>query len=308
MATNKLNTLTVNFASAPYQRAFTTSTSPVVLFTVLDHFLRRDESQKFVIGALLGVRSQDATEIEIRNALPLVSTPPRSKEENNSSSIIKDEIKMDREHFRTLYELHQRVNPDETILGWYTAGPEVTPTAAPIQSFFAEDVSPFQPIQLTVDTEALFKSSDMGLRAYASAPVGFSKAGDCMFLPVPCDVKYLDAERSGLDILASAKSEETRTASLISDMDHLELAINKLQEMLERITKYVDNVLEGNVEPNNAIGRYIMDTVSVVPKIDSTAFEKMFNSHLQDLLMVVYLANMTRTQLSVAERLQLLVN
>jgi translation initiation factor 3 subunit F len=51
-----------------------------------------------------------------------------------------------------------------------------------------------------------------------------------------------------------------------------------------------------------------MDTVSVVPKIDSTAFEKMFNSHLQDLLMVVYLANMTRTQLSVAERLQLLVS
>lgn len=50
-----------------------------------------------------------------------------------------------------------------------------------------------------------------------------------------------------------------------------------------------------------------MDTVSVVPKIDSTAFENMFNSHLQDLLMVVYLANMTRTQLSVAERLQLLV-
>lgn len=49
-----------------------------------------------------------------------------------------------------------------------------------------------------------------------------------------------------------------------------------------------------------------MDTVSVVPKIDSTSFEKMFNSHLQDLLMVVYLANMTRTQLSVAERLQLL--
>lgn len=50
-----------------------------------------------------------------------------------------------------------------------------------------------------------------------------------------------------------------------------------------------------------------MDTVSVVPKIDSAAFEKMFNSHLQDLLMVVYLANMTRTQLAVAERLQLLV-
>lgn len=108
-------------------------------------------------------------------------------------------------------------------------------------------------------------------------------------------------------MLASAKSNENRTASLISDMDHLEIAISKLQEMLERISKYVDSVVDGSVQPNNAIGRYIMDTVSVVPKIDSTSFENMFNSHLQDLLMVVYLANMTRTQLSVAERLQLLV-
>lgn len=109
-------------------------------------------------------------------------------------------------------------------------------------------------------------------------------------------------------MLASAKSSESRTASMLSDLDHLEVAINKLQEMLERISQYVDNVVDGKEQPNNAIGRYIMDAVSVVPKIDSASFEKMFNSHLQDLLMVVYLANMTRTQLSVAERLHLLVS
>lgn len=34
-----------------------------------------------------------------------------------------------------------------------------------------------------------------------SAPVGFtSKPGDCLFLPVPCEVKYLDAERSGCKV------------------------------------------------------------------------------------------------------------
>lgn len=44
-------------------------------------------------------------------------------------------------------------------------------------------------------------------------------------------------------MLSSAKSNENRTASLISDMDHLEIAIAKLQEMLERISKYVDSVV-----------------------------------------------------------------
>ncbi|CAO0797411.1 unnamed protein product [Mucor circinelloides] len=292
---NKLDTLTVNLSSAPHQRAFTTTASPVVLFSVLDHFLRRDDSQQKVIGALLGVRSQDGSEVEIRNVMPLIYT---LEEEN---------VVLDKEHYRNMYELHQRVNPEEVILGWYTAGADLSPACTPVHSFFAEDVAPFQPIHVTIDTDALVKTSDMGLRAYASAPVGFStNPGDCLFLPVPCEVKYLDAERSGLDMLASAKSNESRSAPLISDMDHLEIAITKLQEMLERISKYVDSVVDGSVAPNNAIGRYIMDTVSVVPKIDSTSFEKMFNSHLQDLLMVVYLANMTRTQLSVAERLQLL--
>lgn len=67
------------------------------------------------------------------------------------------------------------------------------------------------------------------------------------------------------------------------------------------------NNQDGSIPANNAIGRFLMDAVSVVPRVDPQAFEKMFNSHLQDLLMVVYLANMTRTQLSIAERLSVLV-
>lgn len=36
------------------------------------------------------------------------------------------------------------------------------------------------------------------IQMHSSAPVGFSTSpGDCLFLPVPCEVKYLDAERSG---------------------------------------------------------------------------------------------------------------
>jgi translation initiation factor 3 subunit F len=153
---NKLDTLTVNLSSAPYQRAFTTTTSPVVLFSVLDHYLRRDDPQTKVIGALLGVRSSDGTEVEIRNAFPLIYT-----------TTAEEQFAVDREHYRSMYELHQRVNPEEVILGWYTAGAELTAACTPVHGFFAEDVAPFQPIHVTIDTEALFKTSDMGLRAYA---------------------------------------------------------------------------------------------------------------------------------------------
>jgi len=110
-----------------------------------------------------------------------------------------------------------------------------------------------------------------------------------------------------VELLASAKSSEEGSTTLLSDMDNLERAIIEVQSMLERVSQYVDAVLEGTVPANNTVGRYLMDTVSVVPKVDATEFEKMFNSHLQDLLMVIYLANMTRTQLAVAKRLEKLL-
>ena len=72
-----------------------------------------------------------------------------------------------------------------------------------------------------------------------------------------------------------------RTTSLISDMDNLENAIVSLQEMLERVNGYVHKVINGEMDPNGTIGRFLMDTISVVPKIDKTEFEKMFNGHLQ---------------------------
>ena len=110
-----------------------------------------------------------------------------------------------------------------------------------------------------------------------------------------------------VELLANAKNTESGSTTLLSDMDNLEQSVIEVQKMLERVSEYVDAVLAGTVPANNTVGRYLMDTVSVVPKVDAAEFEKMFNSHLQDLLMVIYLANMTRTQLAVAKRLEKLM-
>ncbi|CAG8621987.1 4020_t:CDS:2 [Acaulospora morrowiae] len=280
----------------PQSRSFTVSVNPVVLFSILDHFLRRQENQHRVIGTLLGVRSEDGSEVEVRNCFPV----PHDETQN--------QVAVDMEYHHNMFELHKKVNAKEVIVGWYATGSNLNQWNALIQDFYSKEVfPPFQAIHLTMDTDLKNEEKLLGVKTYVSAPIGISaKPENCLFLPVPCDVKYFDAERSGLDLLASAKDRPDRSTSLISDMDHLEKTILSVQEMLERITDYVDKVLNGSVPADNNIGRFLMDTISVVPKIDKTEFEKMFNSHLQDLLMVVYLANMTRTQLAIAERLQLL--
>ena len=53
-----------------------------------------------------------------------------------------------------------------------------------------------------------------------------------------------------------------------------------------------------------AVVRLLQDVVAAAPRLPAAAFEKMFNSQVQDMLVVVYLANRTRTQLALAEKLQ----
>jgi translation initiation factor 3 subunit F len=46
----------------------------------------------------------------------------------------------------------------------------------------------------------------------------------------------------------------------------------------------------------------------LAPRVDAVELERMFNSHLQDVLMVVYFSNLVRSQFDVANRLALVVS
>ena len=101
-----------------------------------------------------------------------------------------------------------------------------------------------------------------------------------------------------------------------------------MDNMLDTILGYVDKVLSGASTPDNAFGRSLLDMVHSVPKMTTGEFEEMLNSnrkvnktligimviseiinfkiYFQDLLMVLYLSQLTKTQLLLNEKLTLL--
>ena len=79
---------------------------PVALFSILDHYLRRKDEQARVIGTLLGTVS-DSGEVEVRSSFAV----PHSESEQ--------QVAIDGDHHRTMYELHHRINPKEVVVGWY---------------------------------------------------------------------------------------------------------------------------------------------------------------------------------------------
>ena len=71
------------------------------------------------------------------------------------------------------------------------------------------------------------------------------------------------------------------------------------------LCRYVEAVLAGTEEPDTSVGRALVDLVQSVPKMDPVKFEAMLNSNMRDLLMVVYLSSLTKTQLQLNEKLSM---
>jgi len=262
---------------------------PVAILSILDHYLRRTDAQDRVIGTLLGTRSE--TEVEIRSSFAVLH------------SETSEQVAVDMEYHRTMYELHHKVNPKEVIVGWYSTGSNLNTYSALIQNFYSQETAPHQAIHLAVNT-GVEEGGQAGVKAYISSPVGvFPKPENCVFVPVPVELRFHDAERSGVDLLTStAASPNSTSTQPVADLEILEQSIRKVSEMLDRVLTYVQAVLSGEKKGDPAIGRYLMDTLGA----STGDLEKSgFNATLQDTLMISYLANLVRSQAEVASRLAL---
>jgi translation initiation factor 3 subunit F len=103
----------------------------------------------------------------------------------------------------------------------------------------------------------------------------------------------------------------------------LERGIEQVLDMLERVSNYVSNVLDEEAEPSSALGQFLMNTLSLAPKVDAEEIEKDLyvsiqppifsmsvlliliysNNHIQDILLISYLSNTIRTQIDLSNRL-----
>lgn len=267
---------------------------PQAVFSILDHAIRRDNPATRVIGALLGVRSEDGMEVEVRNCFAIPHT------ENE------DQVEVDVEYQKAMLALQLKANPREVLLGWYTTSLELNNFSGLIQNFFASPETgtfPHPAVHITVSTDS---GKDIEAKAYISAPVGVNAeraAESCLFIAVPYEIRYGEADKSGLELISGAKDSEDRAAPIVSDIEGLERAIDQTVDLLERVSEYVNMVLDEEREPSNALGQFLMNALSLAPKVDAADIERDFNNHIQDVLVISYLANTIRTQIELSQRL-----
>ncbi|EFW99295.1 eukaryotic translation initiation factor 3 subunit [Grosmannia clavigera kw1407] len=258
------------------------SIQPQAVVSILDHAVRRETSSTQsarVIGALVGVRSEDGLEVEVRSCFAIPHTETD------------DQVEVDVEYQKNMLALTLKAAPRESLLGWYTTSHALDSFSALIQNFFAAPDTgtfPHPAVHLTISTEP---GRDIESRCYVSSPVAASPdraADSCFFVEVPHRLLYGDADRAALEAVAAAATPahlDSRAAPVVSDVEALASSIEQTLDLLDRTADFVGGVIDEEREPNHAIGQYLMNAMSLAPKADNLGIERDFNNHIQDVLM-----------------------
>ena len=268
---------------------------PVVLFNIVDYYERRNLDAKRVIGTLLGSHDKSGN-VEITNSFVV-----QHREVNN-------EVAIDIDLSKELYDLHRKVNPNEVVVGWFSTGAgEVNEYSVVIHDYYSRETQ--NPVHLTVDPG----EKSLIIKAFVSTPFGVpSKTVGTMFSPLAdVNIAYgYDSEMIGLKTSLTGGSLFGKPKTFENELDMILSSSQKSQETINTIIKFIDDNFLSVNKPipssnSNDIGRQLMATVESVIPFGGDGDDAL-NSNLKDLLMVIYLSNLCKTQLMLNEKLSLL--
>jgi hypothetical protein len=107
-----------------YSAGAEATVEPVVLFSIIDHYSRRDEGQDFVIGTLLGTEENGV--VTVCSSFPVPHTE------------VEDQIALNTDFHTTMLALQQRVHPKQTVVGWYSTGESVNVNTKLFHDFYGQ--------------------------------------------------------------------------------------------------------------------------------------------------------------------------
>lgn len=271
---------------------------PFVLFNIIDSFERRSLKTPRVFGTLLG-NVDKLGNVEVSNCFVVLY---REKD---------GELYIDLNLARELMDLHRKVNPNESIVGWFAVGPSSSDDYAfLLHEYYSRETT--NPIHLCVDPTT---EKGIDIKAFVSTnfgvPNGDERSRGTMLSQVSSLslVAGYDAELVALKACANGIQTPDTGYPIGKELDTVLKACSEINSLLGTVLKFIDDKILGpsaasRPANSNEIGRQLMAMVENVIPLDAQNAEAM-NAVLKDLLMVIYLSNLGKTQLMLNEKLVL---
>jgi len=258
---------------------------PNVFFIIVDAFERRSTEQHRVIGSLLG--SNDNGVVEITNCFCV----PHSE--------LDEEVAIELDFAQDMYDIHQKVSPNETIVGWFSTGSDIINTSLLIHDYYKRVVD--NPIHLTVDTT--LQHGKLDFKCYCSVSIGLpNKTPATMFARIPVELTASEAEIVGVSASQRSTRSANKVAELQSDLNVIAEASGKIEEKLNVLLDYVNKVSNNEIRADPKVGREIMRLINCVPKMGHEQFQELLNTNIKDFLMVTYLSSLCKANVALNEK------
>ena len=268
---------------------------PIALFSILDHHVRRTARQARVIGTLLGHVDERGT-VVVTNAFPV----PHVEEDDS-------DIKLGVDFNNTMLAMYRKVNSNESIIGWYaTAGDQgiIQEGSVYIHQHYAE-ICENDAVHVVIDTA--FESGRLEVKCFRNTLLAIEDEHvAAQFEEMAVHLTSSEAESIAVDAMLQGNallSHLAKAYSLQNGIQGLARSLSRILAMIQFVGQYVDNVVTNTSKPDNRVGRNIAAIAATIPRVHSSVFRGMFAKNMQDLLMVVYMSNLTRAHVAISEKL-----
>jgi translation initiation factor 3 subunit F len=293
---------------------------PLVIVSILDHYKRRHQHNHRVIGTLLGERIGE--QIHVKNCFPV----PHNEEE--------DTVAVDMDYHNHMYNLHRQSHPRDVVVGWYSTGLGIKYVTSLIHQAYRTHVTKVsalpttitstqpntltsstvtaeqstqqtEPLLLTINTDISLQSLPM--IGYVEKVVNVNGAEVLgRFERVQTQLYCADEEGLGLDALLTGKPDPAAgnrldaPSTLTNENEQIMHALYQLLASTETCSSYVDRVISGEIVGDSDIAGALHNALTAVPMIDAQSCVDLLNGHVQDLLAILYLAQLTKPNFAFA--------
>lgn len=260
-------------------------------------------NNKRIIGSLLGIRSDDGSEFEIRDAFMVPC------DEDG------DSISIDESVHKTFYQLYKKAHPKEQVLGWFGSSNIIDSTTGLIHDFYSKGLDrafPFPAIYLNVDF--LKQDGEVKLptiNTYIGAIVGKNQQpvqqigwktvtynNSYIFTPLPNKIiNSTSSEKLTFNYL-------TQNSINVNSLT-LESNLNYLNTQLSAVQNSIDLLLNNDNSDNLDLLRLLSNNLLNKPKNLSNlkSLSDLFLNHNQDVVMIEYLTKAIKEQIELSARL-----
>lgn len=279
------------------------------LFQILEIVSRQVlGSNKRIIGTLLGIRSDDGSEFEIRDAFMVPC------DETGDSISIEDHT------HKTLYQLYKKAHPKESVLGWFGSSSQIDSTTSLIHDFYSKGgdrAFPFPAIylnaeylqdsQVTVPKLSTYIGAAVG-KGTSNVPMGWktnNNSSSYIFTPIPNQVINGSVTEKIVFNTLKENSINKGSMSLTSDLSYLSTQLSAVTQNIDKLLEFIDTRASSGSDRDLDLLRSLSNTLLNKPQILTNVeeLEMHFRAHNQDVIMIEYLTKAVKEQIELSARL-----